>query len=59
VRSSPGLFASRRKKGWESWETEIEADSPAGRFDFLEREGLEEKTERLLRVSKGALLTPR
>jgi hypothetical protein len=34
------LFPS--EKGWESWDKEIEADSQAGRLDFLVRESREE-----------------
>ena len=37
------LFLS--EKEWESWDKEIEADSQAGRLDFLVREAREEKTK--------------
>ena len=31
------------EKNWERWEKEIEADSAAGKLDFLMREALDEK----------------
>ena len=31
------------EKDWERWDKEIEADSQAGRLDFLEREAREQK----------------
>ena len=37
------LFPS--EKEWESWDREIEADSEAGRLDFLVREAHEEKAK--------------
>ena len=37
------------EKEWESWDKEIEADSQAGRLDFLVREAREEKTKGSLR----------
>jgi hypothetical protein len=37
------------EKEWESWDKEIEADSQAGRLDFLVREAREEKTKGTLR----------
>jgi hypothetical protein len=33
------------KKDWEKWDKEIDADSQAGRLDFLAREAREEKTK--------------
>ena len=33
------------EKEWESWDREIEADSEAGRLDFLVREAHEEKAK--------------
>jgi hypothetical protein len=42
------LFRWLSEKEWESWDKEIEADSEAGRLDFLVREAREEK-------AKGAL----
>ena len=33
------------EKDWERWDKEIEADSQAGRLDFLVREAREEKTK--------------
>jgi len=37
------------KKDWERWDKEIEADSQAGRLDFLEREAREEKAKGTLK----------
>jgi len=37
------------EKDWERWDEEIEADSEAGRLDFLEREAREEKAEGTLK----------
>jgi len=37
------------EREWESWDKEIEADSQAGRLDFLVREAREEKTKGSLR----------
>jgi hypothetical protein len=42
------LFRWLSEKEWENWDKEIEADSQAGRLDFLVREAHEEK-------AKGAL----
>ena len=37
------LFRWLSEKDWERWDKEIEADSQAGRLDFLVREAGEEK----------------
>jgi len=37
------LFRWLSEKDWERWDQEIEADSQAGRLDFLVREALGEK----------------
>ena len=37
------------KKDWERWDKEIEADSEAGRLDFLMREAREEKAKGTLK----------
>lgn len=37
------------EKDWERWGGEIEADSEAGRLDFLVREALDEKAKGLLK----------
>jgi hypothetical protein len=37
------------EKEWERWDKEIEADSEAGRLDFLAREALDEKAKRTLK----------
>jgi hypothetical protein len=37
------------EKEWERWDREIEADSKAGRLDFLVREALDEKTRGTLK----------
>ena len=39
------LFQWLSEKDWDRWDQEIEADSQAGRFDFLEREAREEKAK--------------
>ena len=39
------IFRWLSEKEWERWDKEIEADSQAGRLDFLEREGREEKAK--------------
>ena len=39
------LFRWLSEKEWESWDREIEADSEAGRLDFLVREAREEKAK--------------
>jgi hypothetical protein len=36
-------------KDWERWDKEIEADSAAGKLDFLVREALEEKAKGTLK----------
>jgi hypothetical protein len=36
-------------KDWERWDKQIEADSDAGKLDFLVREALDEKAKRTLR----------
>jgi len=37
------------EKDWERWDKEIEADSEAGKLDFLMREALEEKAKGTLK----------
>ena len=37
------------EKDWERWDKQIEADSAAGKLDFLMREALEEKTKGTLK----------
>ena len=39
------LFQWLSEKDWERWDQEIEADSQAGRLDFLERQAHEEKAK--------------
>ena len=39
------LFRWLSEKDWERWDKEIEADSQAGRLDFLVREAREEKAK--------------
>ncbi len=39
------LFRWLSEKEWESWDKEIEADSQAGRLDFLECEARKEKAK--------------
>jgi hypothetical protein len=39
------LFRWLSEKEWESWDREIEADSQAGRLDFLVREARQEKAK--------------
>ena len=43
------LFRWLSEKDWERWDKEIEADSQAGRLDFLEREAREEKAKGTLK----------
>jgi len=43
------LFRWLSEKEWESWDKEIEADSQAGRLDFLVREAREEKAKGTLK----------
>jgi len=43
------LFRWMSEKEWESWDREIEADSQAGRLDFLVREAHEEKAKGILK----------
>ncbi len=43
------LFRWLSEKDWERWDEEIEADSRAGRLDFLEREAREEKAKGTLK----------
>jgi hypothetical protein len=43
------LFRWLSEKEWESWDKEIEADSEAGRLDFLVREAREEKARGTLK----------
>jgi hypothetical protein len=37
------------EKDWERWDKEIEADSEAGKLDFLIREALDAKAKRTLK----------
>ena len=37
------------EKDWAQWDKEIEADSEAGRLDFLVREALDEKAKKTLK----------
>jgi len=39
------LFRWLSEKEWERWDKEIEADSQAGRLDFLVREARQEKAK--------------
>ena len=39
------LFRWLSEKDWERWDKEIEADSRAGRLDFLVREAREQKVK--------------
>ena len=39
------LFQWLSEKDWVTWDMEIEADSHAGKLDFLEREAREEKAK--------------
>jgi hypothetical protein len=39
------IFRWLSEKDWEKWDKEIEADSQAGRLDFLEHEAHEEKAK--------------
>ena len=43
------LFRWLSEKEWESWDKEIEADSQAGRLDFLVREARAEKAKGTLK----------
>jgi len=43
------LFHWLSDKDWEVWDKEIEADSEAGRLDFLVREAREEKAKGTLK----------
>jgi hypothetical protein len=43
------LFRWLSDKDWERWDREIEADSQAGRLDFLVREAREEKAQGTLK----------
>ncbi len=43
------LFRWLSEKDWERWDKAIEADSQAGRLDFLVREAREEKAKRTLK----------
>jgi hypothetical protein len=49
ARSSPSFSGGSSEKEWESWDREIEADSQAGRLDFLLREAHEEKAKGTLK----------
>ena len=43
------IFRWLSEKDWERWDKEIEADSQAGKLDFLVREAREEKTKGTLK----------
>jgi len=43
------LFRWLAEREWESWDREIEADSQAGRLDFLVREAGQEKARGTLK----------
>jgi hypothetical protein len=43
------IFRWLSEKDWERWDKEIEADSQAGRLDFLVREAREEKAKGTLK----------
>lgn len=43
------LFRWLSEREWDSWDKEIEADSQAGRLDFLVREAHEEKAKGTLK----------
>jgi hypothetical protein len=43
------IFRWLSEKDWEMWAKEIEADSQAGKLDFLVREAREEKAKRNLK----------
>jgi hypothetical protein len=43
------LFRWLSAREWESWDKEIDADSQAGRLDFLVREAREEKAKGTLK----------
>ena len=43
------LFRWLSEKDWERWDQEVEADSQAGRLDFLVREVREEKAKGTLK----------
>jgi hypothetical protein len=44
-----GIYRWLSEKDWERWDKEIEADSQAGRVDFLMREAGDEKTKGTLK----------
>jgi len=43
------IFQWLSERGWEKWDKEIEADSQAGRLEFLVREGREQKAKGTLK----------
>ena len=43
------LFQWLSEKDWERWDKQIEADSQAGRLDFLVREARQEKSKGTLK----------
>ena len=43
------LFRWLSEKEWERWDKEIEADSQAGRLDFLVREAVDQKAKGTLK----------
>jgi Fe-S cluster biosynthesis and repair protein YggX len=54
IESLPGeefaeIFRWLSERGWEKWDKEIEADSQAGRLEFLVREGREQKAKGTLK----------
>ena len=46
------------EKDWERWDKEIEADSEAGKLDFLVREALGEKQKELSRTCEASHNSP-
>ena len=44
------FFRWMTDKDWERWDREIEADSDAGKLDFLTREAREAKSKRTLKA---------
>jgi len=43
------IFRWLSERDWEKWDKEVEADSQAGRLDFLVREAREQKAKRALK----------
>ena len=48
------LFRWLSEKEWENWDKEIEADSEAGKLDFLVREAHEGKSKGTLKEQGGS-----